>query len=356
MDEYSQWLLAGVSLCLLAGWLGYRVFKRANAKRSSTRAIDEAAARAVAQRTATEEAGRQEANRRAAAQEAARAAAGRLAEAKVARVEVARLAAEEASRAAAARLVTEAAARAEAARLAAEEAACLEVARDAAQQAARAEAARVAVVQVAHAHAARLAVEEAARAEVVRLAAEEAARAQAVLLAFEEAALVQTAREAAEKAAHLEAERQAIVLASVPQAPTVAAKTPEQTLVMVADDSKIVRVKTGRLLARHQYRVFYATDGLDAAQRMRTSIPDVVITDVDMPGMDGFELTRHVRKNPLTAHIPIIMITAADDRHREDADRAGVSVLLGKPYLEEELIDCIRSAMQHRESPAGALV
>jgi CheY-like chemotaxis protein len=356
VDEYFQWLLAGVSLCLLAGWLGYRVFKRAAAKHKSKRGIDGAAARAVAQRTATEEAWGHEANRRAAAQEAARAAARRLAEARAARVEAARLAAEEASRAAAARLVIEAAAHAEAARLAAEKAACVEVTREAAQEAARAEAARVALVQAARAHAARLAVQEAARAKVVRLAADEAARAQATLLAFEEAARAQAARAAAQEAADLEAERQAIVLASAPQAPSVAAKTPDQTLVMVADDSKIVRVKTGRLLARHQYRVFYATDGLDAARQMRNNIPDVVITDVEMPGMDGFELTRHVRKNPLTAHIPIIMITADDDRHREDAHRAGVSVLLGKPYPEEELIDCIRSAMQHHGSQEGALV
>ncbi len=124
---------------------------------------------------------------------------------------------------------------------------------------------------------------------------------------------------------------------------------------MVADDSKIVRVKTGRLLAQHQYQVAYATDGLDAAQQIQASMPDVVITDVEMPGMDGFELTKHVRQNPLTAHIPVIMITAADDRHREDADRAGVSVLLGKPYPEDELIAHIRLAMNHGETQAGAL-
>ena len=124
---------------------------------------------------------------------------------------------------------------------------------------------------------------------------------------------------------------------------------------MVADDSKLVRITTGRLLARHHYQVSYATDGLDAAQQLQTTIPDVVITDVEMPGMDGFELTRHVRENPLTAHIPVIMITAADDRHRDDASRAGVSKLLGKPYPEQELIDTIRNAMQARVSSAGAI-
>ena len=114
---------------------------------------------------------------------------------------------------------------------------------------------------------------------------------------------------------------------------------------MVADDSKVVRVKTGRLLAQHQYRVSYAIDGLDAARQMQTCIPDIVVTDIEMPGMDGFELTRHVRQNPLTAHIPIIMITAADDKHRDNAQRAGVTVLLGKPYPEDALIAHIRLAM-----------
>ena len=64
----------------------------------------------------------------------------------------------------------------------------------------------------------------------------------------------------------------------------------------------------------------------------------MLITDVEMPGIDGFELTRHIRGNPHTAMLPVIMITAADDRHREHADAAGVSVLLGKPYSEDALI------------------
>ncbi|HEY2926686.1 response regulator [Piscinibacter sp.] len=303
MDEYLQWLLAGVSFCLLAGWLGYRVFKRADANHKSKRAIARAAARAEAQRIATEEAARQQAKRKAAAQKAARAEAARRAEA----------------------------------------------------EAARAEAARLAAVEAALAEASRLAADEAARVAAARTAAQEAARAQAVRLAAEEAARARAASAAAQEAARLEAERQAIALAAAASAPAVAAKTRDQTLIMVADDSKIVRVKTGRLLAQHRYRVSYATDGLDAAQQMQASMPDVVITDVEMPGMDGFELTRHVRENPLTAHIPVIMITAADDRHREDANRAGVSVLLGKPYPEKELIAHIRLAMNHDETQAGAL-
>jgi CheY-like chemotaxis protein len=71
--------------------------------------------------------------------------------------------------------------------------------------------------------------------------------------------------------------------------------------------------------------------------------------------MDGFELTRHIRANPHTAQLPVIMITAADDRHREQADAAGVSVLLGKPYPEDDLVAHIRRAMGHdAATPAAA--
>lgn len=298
MDEYLQWLLAGLSFLVLLAWLGCRVSRRAAAKR------------------------------KAAVQEAARVEAARLAQAEKTRAK----AADEAARAAAANVAAEQAARAKAARLAAEEAARTEDARAAAREALRAEAARVASAQGARAQAARAAAEKPARAEAARLAAEELAHARA-------------SRVRVHEAVPLEAKRRPNVLSAKP-----AAKTPDQTLIMIADDSKLVRIKTGRLLAQHQYRVSYAIDGLDAAQQMQTSIPDVVITDVEMPGMDGFELVRHVRQNPLTAHVPIIMISAADDRHREHANRAGVNVLLGKPYAEEELIAQIRQAT-NREVP-----
>ena len=110
---------------------------------------------------------------------------------------------------------------------------------------------------------------------------------------------------------------------------------------MVADDSKVVRVKTSRLLAQHGYRVVLAEDGAQAAQLLDVELPSVLITDVEMPGLDGFELTRHVRAHPRARSIPIIMITSADDRLKQAAAEAGVTLVLGKPYPEEELIACI---------------
>ncbi len=194
----------------------------------------------------------------------------------------------------------------------------------------------------------RIAAELAAeQLELERLAALQAerdatARAEAQRLAEERAEQERIAAERAEaerfEADRIEAERAAA-------APRRVVKTAAQTLVLVADDSKVVRIKTGRLLAQHHYQVAYASDGLDAVQQMQAQLPDVLITDVEMPGLDGFELTRQLRADPQTAQLPVIMITAADDRHREQADAAGVSVLLGKPYPEDALIAHIRQAL-----------
>jgi CheY-like chemotaxis protein len=133
--------------------------------------------------------------------------------------------------------------------------------------------------------------------------------------------------------------------------PATVAEAASDILVMVADDSKVARVKTGRVLTQHRYRVCYANDGTDAARQIESERPDLVITDNDMPGMDGFALTRLIRSNPGTAHIPVIMITAADDRHREMADASGVSVLLGKPYEDAALIESIHTAMRRGSRP-----
>ena len=127
-----------------------------------------------------------------------------------------------------------------------------------------------------------------------------------------------------------------------PVAPTVL-KTAAQTLVMLVDDSKMVRVKSSRLLASHEFQVVTAVDGIDALKQLEHCCPDLVITDVDMPGMDGFGLVNALRGNPRTQHIPLVMITSAEDRHREEALRVGVGLVMGKPYDEAALIAHIRS-------------
>ena len=229
----------------------------------------------------------------------------------------------------------------------AEEAARIVAEQQAAEDAARREAERQAAEEAARKDAERQAAEEAARKEAERQAAEEAARKDAERQAAEEAARKEAGRQAAEEAARRQAERQAAGDAAqrrmlVPSA-GAQLKAPEQTVVMVADDSKVVRVKTSRLLNAHKYQVLLAEDGLDAARQIEQAIPDLLVTDVDMPGLGGLELVRQLRSDPRTASLPIIMVSAGSDVLQGDALAAGVNVVLGKPYPEELLISHIKS-------------
>ena len=272
--------------------------------------------------------------------------AERLAAEEGARQEAGRLAAEEAARHKAERIAAEEAARQEAERLAAEDAARQEAELLAAEQAARQEAERRAAEQ-----AEQLAAEEAARQEYERLVAEKAERREAKRLAAEEAARQEAERLAAEKAYRQEAERLAAeearsrALAAASGTVAKISKTPEQTVVMVADDSKVVRIKTGRLLTAHRFQVQMAEDGLDAASQIEESVPDVLLTDVDMPGLNGMQLVRKLRGNSRTAQLPIIMVTSDSEELLDEAMSAGVNVVLGKPYSEEQLIAHIEQLM-----------
>lgn len=120
-------------------------------------------------------------------------------------------------------------------------------------------------------------------------------------------------------------------------------------VVMVVDDSLTVRKITGRLLTREGYQVLTAKDGVDALQQLQDVRPDVMLVDIEMPRMDGFELTRNVRAAPDTKGIPIIMITSRTaDKHRKVAFDLGVNVFLGKPYQEEELLAHIHKFIEVR--------
>lgn len=115
-------------------------------------------------------------------------------------------------------------------------------------------------------------------------------------------------------------------------------------LVMVVDDSLTVRKITSRLLTREGYQVVTAKDGVDALQQLQEELPDVMLVDIEMPRMDGFELTKNVRADATTASIPIIMITSRTaEKHRNYAKELGVNAYLGKPYQEEELLGHIAS-------------
>lgn len=130
-----------------------------------------------------------------------------------------------------------------------------------------------------------------------------------------------------------------IVISKTEKLPTPAEKPATAPLIMVVDDSLTVRKITSRLLAREGYEVVVAKDGVDALQQLQEHIPAVMLVDIEMPRMDGFELTKNVRGDAATAHIPIIMITSRTaEKHRSYAKELGVNAYLGKPYQEEELL------------------
>ena len=115
-----------------------------------------------------------------------------------------------------------------------------------------------------------------------------------------------------------------------------------QPLVMVVDDSLTVRKITTRLLTRAGYQVVTAKDGVDALEQLGEINPSVMLLDVEMPRMDGFELTKQLRRDAKTQSLPIIMITSRTaDKHRDYALQLGVNAYLGKPYQEEMLLQQI---------------
>jgi chemosensory pili system protein ChpA (sensor histidine kinase/response regulator) len=121
--------------------------------------------------------------------------------------------------------------------------------------------------------------------------------------------------------------------------PSLAKATRAAPLVLVVDDSLTVRKITGRLLEREGYRVLTAKDGVDALEQLRGELPAIMLVDIEMPRMDGFDLTRNVRGDPRTMEIPIIMISSRTaPKHRSRATELGVNVFLGKPYEESELL------------------
>ncbi|MBA3773385.1 MAG: Hpt domain-containing protein [Ramlibacter sp.] len=128
-------------------------------------------------------------------------------------------------------------------------------------------------------------------------------------------------------------------MTAVPLAPAA----PQIPLVLVVDDSITVRRVTQRLLQREGYRVAMAADGLQALERLAEEKPAVVLSDIEMPRMDGFDLARNIRGDDRLKDLPIIMITSRiAEKHREHAKELGVDHYLGKPYSEEELLSLVK--------------
>ncbi len=124
-----------------------------------------------------------------------------------------------------------------------------------------------------------------------------------------------------------------------------------QPVVMVVDDSLTVRKITGRMLEREGYRVVTAKDGIDALEQLTEFLPDVILSDIEMPRMDGFDLLRSIRADARMHDIPVIMITSRlADKHRQYATELGANHYLGKPFAEDELFALLKeytAALRH---------
>lgn len=110
-------------------------------------------------------------------------------------------------------------------------------------------------------------------------------------------------------------------------------------LILVVDDSITMRKVTSRVLENRKLEVMTARDGLDAVEVMYDRIPDLILLDIEMPRMDGYELATHVRNDPRLRHLPMMIISSrTGEKHRQRGDEVGVNRYLGKPYREPELI------------------
>ncbi|MCJ7452928.1 MAG: response regulator, partial [Steroidobacteraceae bacterium] len=120
---------------------------------------------------------------------------------------------------------------------------------------------------------------------------------------------------------------------------------------LVVDDSITVRRVTQRLLERNGMRVMTAKDGLDAIAVLQDHVPDVILLDIEMPRMDGYEVASHVRNDPRLKDVPIVMITSrVGEKHRARAIELGVNDYLGKPYQEAQLLQALEPLLQRRRA------
>jgi chemosensory pili system protein ChpA (sensor histidine kinase/response regulator) len=118
-------------------------------------------------------------------------------------------------------------------------------------------------------------------------------------------------------------------------------------MALVVDDSLTMRKVLSRILEREGLEVVTANDGVDASQKLQNITPDIILTDIEMPRMDGFEFALQVRDTPKLKAVPIIMISSRTaQKHRTIADDIGVNAFLGKPVQDEELMQHVHDLLE----------
>jgi chemosensory pili system protein ChpA (sensor histidine kinase/response regulator) len=119
-------------------------------------------------------------------------------------------------------------------------------------------------------------------------------------------------------------------------------------VALVVDDSLTMRKVLSRVLERDGFEVVTANDGMDAIQKLQQISPAIILTDIEMPRMDGFEFSRYVRDNVQTSHTPLIIISSRTaEKHRNVATEIGVNAFLGKPVQDEVLIEQVHALLNH---------
>ncbi|MDP6993576.1 MAG: response regulator, partial [Woeseiaceae bacterium] len=130
---------------------------------------------------------------------------------------------------------------------------------------------------------------------------------------------------------------------------TAPTPTDDRPLALVVDDSITVRRVMERFLERNGLRTMTAKDGIDAISVLQEEKPDIILLDIEMPNMDGYEFATHVRNDDRVADVPIIMITSrVGDKHRARAIEIGVNDYLGKPYQESQLLESMRGLLEEK--------
>ena len=120
-------------------------------------------------------------------------------------------------------------------------------------------------------------------------------------------------------------------------------------VVLIIDDSVTVRKVTTRLLERNGFETQIAKDGVDALDILQSLTPDIILLDIEMPRMDGFEVANQVRHNSRLKGVPIIMITSrTGEKHRERAMSIGVNAYMGKPFQEQNLLENIKRLLNQK--------
>ncbi len=136
-------------------------------------------------------------------------------------------------------------------------------------------------------------------------------------------------------------------------AATVERVKDQRPMVMVVDDSITIRRVTEKFLLRNGFRVCTAKDGMDALPKLQTEAPELVLLDIEMPRIDGFEFATYMRNSEQFARIPIIMITSrSGEKHQRRAKQIGVQGYMIKPYQEEALLSSIRDVMKASKEEA----